>query len=161
VYHNHRLLTASVKLGLLLVIGLLSSRCESPNNSDSDPLIEFTLDPRLNADLNGYYHLTLDLTQWQTIHRISGTITKDGEPLEFAKFNWESSHYWYIGDTLGYIVRRALTDDLEYVSLDTTYLTQFEGEEVPTINCCSYSNSDGEVNTIFAPVKTMSGDTVK
>ena len=32
--------------------------------------------------------------------------------------------------------------------------------EVPTINCCSYSNSDGEVNTMIAPVQTMVGDTM-
>jgi hypothetical protein len=32
--------------------------------------------------------------------------------------------------------------------------------EVPTINNASYSNSYGEINTMFAPVKSMIGDTV-
>jgi len=31
---------------------------------------------------------------------------------------------------------------------------------VPTINCCSYSNADGEINTMLAPVRSMSGDTM-
>jgi hypothetical protein len=31
--------------------------------------------------------------------------------------------------------------------------------EVPTVNCCSYSNADGEINTMFAPVQSMEGDT--
>ena len=70
------------------------------------------------------------------------------------------SHFWYIGDTLGYIVRMGLTDDLQYVSYDTSYVTWFNGFEVPVVNSVSYSNSEGEVNTMFAPVRSMLGDTV-
>ena len=77
-----------------------------------------------------------------------------------VRFNWESSHYWMLGDTLGYIVHQGLTDDLIYVSYDTTYITGFSDFLVPTINSSSYSNSDGEVNTMFAPVWTMRYDTV-
>jgi hypothetical protein len=119
------------------------------------------IDPRLQIDGNGYYHLSVDTTKWQTLHRFSGTATVDNEPLENLKLRWESSHYWYIGDTLGYVVKRtisALTG--QYVYYDTTYVTQFEGLEVPTINCCSYSNGEGEVNTMFGPVKSMISDTV-
>jgi hypothetical protein len=36
----------------------------------------------------------------------------------------------------------------------------FDGMEVPTINPASYSNAEGEVNTMFAPVRTMKSDTV-
>ena len=32
--------------------------------------------------------------------------------------------------------------------------------EVPTINPASYSNAEGEVNTMFAPVQSMEDDTV-
>jgi len=49
---------------------------------------------------------------------------------------------------------------LEYVALDTTYITGFSDFVVPTINCCSYSNADGEVNTMIAPVRSMIGDTM-
>ena len=69
--------------------------------------------------------------------------------LDVVRFNWYSSHYWYIGDTLGYIVEYGLTDDLEYVGYDTSYITWFNGSEVPTTNCCSYSNSSGEVNNMM------------
>ena len=60
----------------------------------------------------------------------------------------------------GYVVSFGLTDDLEYVSYDTNYVTWFNGSEVPTTNCCSYSNSDGEVNNMIAPVQSMIGDTM-
>ncbi len=118
------------------------------------------LDPRLLEDGNGYYHLEIDPNNWQTLHRLSGIAYQDGEPLEVLKVRWESSHWWYLGDTLGYIVSIGLTDDLEYVSYDTSYVTGFNGFEVPTVNCCSYSNADGEINTMFAPVQSMEGDTV-
>ena len=139
----------------------LFTSCENLTNDDEDTVeIVFDLDTRLDQDNNGYYHLELNPTTFQTLHRISGHIYGDEQPLDVVNFNWESSHYWIIGDTLGYIVNRGLTDQMEYVSIDTSYIIGFEGFEVPTINCCSYSNSEGEVNTMFAPVWTMRYDTV-
>jgi hypothetical protein len=129
-----------------------------PNSWELEVTVE--LDPRLDLDNNGYYHLDMNQDSWQTLHRLSGYVYRDGEPLEVKKIYWKSSHYWYLGDTLGYVVSMGLTDDLEYVIYDTSYITWFNGFEVPTVNCCSYSNSDGEVNTIFAPVQSMEGDTV-
>jgi hypothetical protein len=46
-----------------------------------------------------------------------------------------------------------------WVNVDTSYVRGFEGMEVPTINPASYSNGKGEINTMFAPVKIMVGDT--
>jgi len=46
------------------------------------------------------------------------------------------------------------------VSYDTSYITGFTGFEVPVVNSASYSNANGEVNTMFAPVRTMLGDTI-
>jgi hypothetical protein len=121
----------------------------------------------LEVDDNDYYHLTLDTTRWQTLHRFSGSVeyvsessTQEEISPEGVRFEWESSHYWYLGDTLGYIVKRGLTDQLEYVTYDTIYVTGFNGMEVPTINPASYSNGNGEFNQMFAPVKSMRGDTV-
>jgi len=119
------------------------------------------LDTGITKDNNGYFHLTLDRNRWQTIYRVRGIVYRDDIPVELVRFVWESSHYWIIGDTLGYIVNRGLTDQMEYVSIDTSYIIGFEGFEVPTINCCSYSNSEGEVNTMFGPVWTMRYDTVR
>ncbi len=123
-------------------------------------VIRVELNPRLNVDDNGFYHLPLDMSSWQTLHRLSGTAYINDVPLEVLKVHWESSHYWYLGDTLGYIVNRYLTDDGIYVSVDTSYVVGFNGMEVPTINPASYSNSDGEVNTMIAPVQSMVGDTM-
>ena len=118
------------------------------------------LDTRLDIDNNGYYHLDVNDESWQTLHRLSGHVYRDGEPLEVFKVYWMSSHYWYMGDTLGYIVNTYLNSEGVYVSLDTSFVTGFDGMEVPTINEASYSNSDGEINTMFAPVRTMESDTV-
>jgi len=120
--------------------------------------IRIELNTRLDVDDNGYYHLELG-ESWQTLHRLSGTVYLNDQPLEVLKVQWESSHYWYLGDTLGYIVNRYLNDQGIYVSVDTSYVVGFDGMEVPTVNCCSYSNADGEINTMFAPVQSMEGDT--
>ncbi|SVD60898.1 uncharacterized protein METZ01_LOCUS413752 [marine metagenome] len=123
--------------------------------------IIMTIEPRLDMDENGYYHLTLDRTHWQTIHRVSGHLNfEDGSSAELIKISWASDLYWVLGDTLGYIVHEGLTDDLIYVSYDTTYITGFDGMEVPTSNQASYSNAEGEVNNMIAPVQIMEGDTM-
>ena len=43
---------------------------------------------------------------------------------------------------------------------DTSYVTWFNGAEVPTVNSASYGTMPGEVNIMFAPVQTMRGDTI-
>ncbi len=118
------------------------------------------IDTGITMDNNGYFHLTLDLDEWQTLYRVRGTVFKDGLPAEYIKFYWESNLYWIMGDTLGYIIHRGLTDDLLYVSYDTTYITGFGGTEIPTTNITSISNESGEVSNLIAPVKTMVGDTL-
>jgi len=147
---------------LILLIGCSDSTIFEPKEPD---VIRIELDYGLNSeyplseDGNGYYHMTLGNT-WQTTQRISGTAYMNDIPLEVLRVEWESDLMWYLGDTLGYIVNRNFNDDGMYVSVDTSYVTGFNGMEVPTINCCSYSNSYGEVNTMIAPVQTMVGDTM-
>ena len=148
-------------LGVIVsVLSLLIIGCSDNRVGINYDEVFFDIDVRLPLDENGYYHLQMNRSSWQTLHRISGSVYTNDEPAELIRFNWYSSHYWYIGDTLGYIIERGLTDDLEYVSYDTTYITWFNGSEVPTTNCCSYSNSDGEVNNMIAPVQSMIGDTM-
>ena len=148
-------------LGVILsTLSLLIIGCSDNRVGVNYDELFFDIDVRLPLDENGYYHLQMDTLGWQTLHRISGSVYTHDGPVDVVRFNWYSSHYWYIGDTLGYIVEYGLTDDLEYVSYDTTYITWFDGSEVPTTNCCSYSNSDGEVNNMIAPVQSMIGDTI-
>jgi hypothetical protein len=148
-----------ISLILILTFFLLNS-CDLNRNNDYGK-IEFVPDPRLDIDVNGYYHLELNLNTIQTTHRLSGHIYEDEQPLDIVKFNWESSHYWILEDTLGYVYQDGFTNDFIYTTYDTTYIVGFDGFEVPTINCCSYSNSEGEVNTMFGPTRKMRGDTVR
>ncbi len=122
---------------------------------------EFEIDARLPVDSLGYYHLELS-EDWQTLHRISGHVSPVNKSYELATIVWESSHYWKIGDTLGYIVHfnNPENDIYLYSNRDTAYITFFEGFEVETINSISYQAEDGEINTMFAPVRSMKDDTV-
>jgi hypothetical protein len=153
---NQRVKVITSSLLFLLLFGCSDSVAFEPVEPD---VIRVELNPRLNVDDNGYYHLELS-DNWQTLHRISGTAYINDIPLEVLRVQWESDLYWYLGDTLGYIVNRNFNDDGMYVSVDTSYVIGFNGMEVPTINPVSYSNGIGEVNTMIAPVQSMVGDTM-
>jgi len=112
---------------------------------------------------NGYYYLTLEDNNWQTLQRISGHVSAVTNDYDLTRVYWSSSHYWVIGDTLGYIVHQnnTLNDNgYLYMNNDTSYVTWFSGTEVPVVNSASYSTMSGEINTMFAPVQSMRGDTV-
>ena len=146
-------------VGVLLSFLLIS--CEDTLKSSDDNIEQLSFDMRLPVDGNGYYHLTINRNTWQTLHRVSGKVTtKDDNPIEFFWVEWESDLYWYLGDTLGYIINRHLSDSGVYVSVDTSYMIGFNGMEVPTSNSISYSNSYGEINNMIAPVRSMIGDTL-
>ena len=149
-----------IKIKNNLIIGIILSflliSCEDNNNHH-----ELSFDLRLTEDGRGYHHLKLDKNNWQTLHRVSGLIQDEGFGVENFWVEWESNLYWYIGDTLGYVVKRNFNNAGMYVAYDTTYLTQFSGMEVATSNMISYSNSNGEINNMIAPVQSMVGDTMK
>ena len=152
---NYLLKKTNILIKNILLVGsiLFLIGCED-TIMESEPFI-MSWDARLPIDENGYYHLTMNRDTWQTTHRISGQAS--GENL---MVNWESDLYWVLGDTLGYIVKSGYTDEWQYVSYDTVYVTGFSGEEVRTTNWTSYSNSDGEINNMIAPVRSMIGDTL-
>tara|TARA_Y100001937_G_scaffold63776_1_gene87378 strand:- start:9268 stop:9888 length:621 start_codon:yes stop_codon:yes gene_type:complete len=172
-------LTKNILIGISLLIFV---GCESTweqlydtfgsGYSSSDyPTFDLELRIDLPQDENGYYHLELDNENWQTIQRLEGRVISsktdyeswERNDMESLKIHWRSNLYWVLGDTLGYIVKYDYTDDVEYVSYDTTYVTGFSGQEVPTINSASYptikDDGTGEINTMFAPVQTMVSDT--
>ena len=134
---------------------------------------EMTLNPRLEQNDDGYYLLTVVDNGTQTIHRISGHVTLNGVPLEYQRVIWESSHYWFLSDSVAFIIRRNScptnqSHNIQCVFVinsgviqDTVYLSQFEGIEIPTVNMVSLSAADGEINTVFAPIYAMMGDTVE
>ena len=154
-------MTKKQKITFITLCFSLYIGCEDlykPYKPGITPIV-FEIDWNLPIDENGYPHLTLDISRWQTLHRISGHVYRNGNPVNVVRFSWSSNLYWVLGDTLGYIMHRVLTDDLVYVSYDTTYITGFNDFFVPIVNGSSYSTEAGEVNTMIAPVKSMRGDT--
>jgi len=127
---------------------------------------------QLSKDSNGFYNLTLDTINNQTIQRITGKLLRNGEPIEDLgsgsqpkKVYWESNLYWWLmqGDivanvTMTYI--NLITGELIYTNLPP--LVNWRDVLVSTINESSYSNQEtGVVNTVIAPIKEMIGDTMK
>ena len=148
-------------IGLLLSLVLFSCDGRNALSSNVKDEINVIIDMRLPIDANGYYHLELERNNWQTLHRVSGSVFDyDNYPIENCYIQWESNLYWYLGDTLGYIINRHFSDQGQYVSIDTSYIVGFTGIEVPTSNMVSYSNRYGEINNIIAPVRSMIGDTL-
>jgi hypothetical protein len=154
----------------LLALSIFVIGCEDNQEIYDD--IDLVYNINLPIDENGYYHMELG-DNWQTIERLTANLESkhldsreygERDLVETIKVYWESSHYWVMNDTLGYIVKRGLTDDMEYVNYDTLYIWGFEGETVPTINGASYPvNVDSdtwEVNTMAGPVSSMVGDTM-
>lgn len=156
----------------LICVVMFAVACTSTTSPTPDPVFEMVLDARLPSNADGFYELFVNPNTTQTIHRISGYVFADGQPLEYQRVVWESSHSWLLSDSLVVVVRKPCpfsdTDDVDCVWIinsddavaDTVVLTQFLGEEVPTVNFASISAPDGEINTIFAPVWWMVGDTV-
>ncbi|MFT4753232.1 MAG: hypothetical protein ACI85Q_000770 [Salibacteraceae bacterium] len=127
---------------------------------------------QLSKDLNGFYNLTLDRSENQTIQRITGKLLRNGDPIEDLwsgsqpkEVNWESNLYWWLleGDTVANITKTYLnlfTGELVYVNLPP--LVNWRDVLVSTINKSSYSdNETGIVNTVIAPIQEMIGDTMK
>jgi len=98
----------------------------------------------LPKDANGYYHLKLDKTKNQTVHRVNGRI------LVLRR-----------NDTIATITKTYInyfTGQYQIVKLPP--LIASKDELVPTINSSSYSGSKGEINTMIAPIYNMKGDTM-
>jgi len=165
INETKRTLGVVVSLFSLLIIG-----CEDAHQYDD---INFTYKINLPQDENGYYHMTLG-SNWQTTQRLEGQLTSEHsnnredylrDLVETIMVYWESSHYWVMNDTLGYVIKQGLDSDLQYVVYDSVYVTGYDGWEVPTINYQSYPVKNGEttyeVNQMFGPVQSMIGDTVQ
>ena len=150
----------------LLLISIVFLSC----NKDVDTLkpkqntYKIELNGRLPLDQNGFYHLTIDTTKNQTLHRISGFLkVNDTIPTPPEKIQWESNLYWWLrkGDTSAYISKSYInyyTGQYTIVSLPPMIASK--DELVPTINKASYSGTKGEINTIIAPISEMKGDTM-
>ena len=157
-YFRYAVFLLSFLICLIMIQGCQDNEYQPYDN------IELVYDINLPQDENGFYHLVL-ADSWQTIKRMSARLISmhgknreswERDLVETIMVYWESSHYWVLDDTLGYVVKRGLTDDLEYVNYDTVYIWGFAGQIVPTVNSQSYPVKTGqtiyEVNTVLAPV---------
>jgi hypothetical protein len=144
----------------LLVIILFFTSCDKDEIELQQTELTLELDARLPVDSNGYYHLTLDSTKNQTIHRISGIVENNIEP---TKVSWESNLYWWL--LKGQVVVEITKTYINYFTGEVTYvnlppLTNWKDVIVPTINSSSYVSKDGEINTMIAPIYRMKNDTL-
>ena len=118
----------------------------------------------LPIDANGFYHLKLIPNANQQPYRVIGRILVNGkEPIPAENIEWESNLYWWIlkGNVAAYITKSYInyyTDQYTIVSLPPMIVSK--DELVPTINKASYSGTNGEINTVIAPISEMKGDTM-
>ena len=155
------LLKFALVLYSLMLLGTLTSCTDDPL-SDLPDNYTMELDGRLDTTNEGLYKLELNSTDnsIQTIHRITGKLLNNGEEPYPQLVEWESSHQWTLNDTAYVFIRRTINVLGDWVDVDTTYVTGFAGTIVPTINEFSYSGTDGEINTVIAPIDEMVGDTL-
>lgn len=146
---------------LVSLLVIFTIGCSNPTTPLELSEWEVEIESRLDKNSDGYYLLPINQGTFQTLHRLSGQLTENGEtPSHREKVGWESSHIWVLSDTLGYIVRRTINDEGKWAVLDTSYVIGFGEYEVPTINSVSITKDSGEFNTMIAPIRPMQGDTM-
>ncbi len=164
---------------LPIFLGLLSCQEEPEYVIPKPPPYNFTfeIDSALNGngtrslrqDAAGFYHLKLSEYSFQTLSRITGRFLWNGKPNPIpspvdCKIEWKSSHYWALNRNTGLFVVYKTYFNQFTGKLTTAELGTFKAQAnslVPTVNSTSYpSSSNGSVNTIFAPIYYMKGDTI-
>jgi hypothetical protein len=137
----------------------------------------FQIDSALNGsgtkslykDKEGFYHLKMSEYNLQTFSRITGIFLWNGKPNPRPSpvecwIEWKSSHYWVLNNKTNLFVVyktyfNTFTGKLTTVELGT--LKAQSNSLIPTVNSSSYpSSTDGSINTIFAPIYYMIGDTI-
>jgi hypothetical protein len=118
----------------------------------------------LPKDANGIYHLKLVNGLNQQPYRVTGRILVNGkEPIPAEKIEFESNLYWWLkqGDTVAYITKSYINYFTgQYTIIKLPPLISSKDEMVNTINIASYSGTNGEINTMIAPIGNMKGDTM-
>ena len=167
------------KLVLLIFIFLIGCTYSDSVSGDANNIkLEFIeglnddVDFHLNKNSEGYYELVLNKFSNQTIQRITAKLTQNNFPIQDNYGNiqpklieWESNLYWWLkkGDTVAQITKtyfNKFTGEITYTNLPP--LINWQDELVSTINSSSYtSDQTGLVNTVIAPIREMSGDTLK
>ena len=101
------------------------------NPFQNSELSSITFELSNEVDENGYVHIITNPNVFQSLFRLSGQLQRDNNNVAMVKFGWYSQTYWL-----------------------------YDGFEVPIVNGSSYSNDDGEVNTMMGVLQSMVGDTI-
>jgi hypothetical protein len=118
----------------------------------------------LPKDQKGLYHLKITSVGTPQYHRVTGRVLVNGkEPFPPEKISFESNLFWWLrqGDTTAIITQSYVnyfTNQFTIINLPSMIASK--DELVPTTNSSSYSGTNGEVNTIIAPIREMIGDTL-
>ena len=156
----------------LIPLLILFSACTKEDEYIPQKEYTFTIDSVLTQnglrslpkDQNGLYHLKITSIGTPQSHRVTGRILVNGkEPFPPEKISFESNLFWWLrrGDTIATITQAYVnyfTGQFTIVKLPP--LVSNKDELVPTTNFASYSGTNGEVNTIIAPIREMIGDTL-
>ncbi len=156
----------------LIPLLILFSACTKEDEYIPQKEYTFTIDSVLTQnglkslpkDQNGLYHLKITAIGTPQSHRVTGRILVNGrEPFPNERVNYESNLYWWLrrGDTTATITEAYINYFTgQYTIVNLPSMIASKDELVPTTNCCSYSGTKGEVNTIISPIREMIGDTL-
>ena len=156
----------------LIPLLLLFSACTKEGEYIPQKEYTFTIDSVLTQngkvslpkDQNGLYHLKIVSNGTPQSHRVTGRVLVNGnEPFPPEKILFESNLFWWLkqGDTTATITQAYVNYFTgQYTIVKLPPLINNKDELVPTTNCCSYSGTNGEINTIISPIREMIGDTL-
>ena len=82
---------------VIIFYAMVLSSCSVEEDLLEPVLPTLEIDGRLPMDDNGYYHLELNDSSNQTIHRVSGQVLYITSPTKIA---WESNLYWNFDDNI-------------------------------------------------------------
>ena len=156
----------------LIPLLILFSACTKEDEYIPQKEYTFTIDSVLTQnglrslpkDQNGLYHLKIITTGTPQSHRVTGKVLVNGkEPYPPENISFESNLFWWLrrGDTTATITQAYVNYFTgQYTIVNLPPMIASKDELVPTTNCCSYSGTGGEVNTIISPIREMIGDTL-
>ena len=108
----------------LLTLGLLLLNCDVSNVAFDE--VDLVLDGRTFQDTNGYYHIELDSTTNQTIHRIDGQLFNQ---QYMTKIDWNSNLSWeFNGELVPTVNSTSYTNKFGEVSVVIAPIYSMKGD---------------------------------
>ena len=108
----------------LFTLGLLLLNCDVSNVVFDE--VDLVLDGRTFQDTNGYYHIQLDSTTNQTIHRIDGQLFNQ---QYMTKIDWNSNLSWeFNGELVPTVNSTSYTNKFGEVSVVIAPIYSMKGD---------------------------------